>query len=106
MNHAFWEGWHATIDGRPTTILRADALVRAVVWPTGRHVLAMRYAPREVTLGMAVTSVGCLLLAGIAALAWRRRRCDALPQTSKRAPDRTAENAGGASTVAGSTGSP
>ncbi len=105
MNDAFWEGWQATIDGQPATILRADALVRAVVWPVGRHVLAIRYAPREVTLGLAVTAFGCLLIVGLTALELRRR-CDGLPQPSRRAHNRTAENSGGASTVAGSTGSP
>jgi hypothetical protein len=62
VNDAFWPGWQATIDGHPTPILRADALVRAIPWPAGRHVLEMRYAPREVTFGLALTAAGCLAL--------------------------------------------
>jgi hypothetical protein len=66
LNDAFWPGWRATIDGRPVTIWRADALVRAVMWPAGRHVLEMRYDPPEVAVGLAVTvagAVGVILLA-------------------------------------------
>jgi hypothetical protein len=69
----WWPGWQATLDGLPATIFRADALVRAVRWPAGRHVLEMRYRPPEVRAGLAVSALG---IAGLAAgmFALRRRR--------------------------------
>jgi hypothetical protein len=62
---SWWPGWRARIDGRPTPILRADAIVRAVVWPAGRHTLVMTYEPREVTVGAVLTGAAALLLAGM-----------------------------------------
>lgn len=62
---AWWPGWEATMDGVPTTIYPADALVRAVRWPAGRHVLEMRYRPPEVRTGLAASVAGVVL-----ALAW------------------------------------
>jgi hypothetical protein len=67
---AFWDGWKATLDGRPIRIEIADGLVRAVRWPAGRHILDMRYRPVEVRLGAAVSGITALLL--LASLAWRR----------------------------------
>jgi hypothetical protein len=71
VNDAEWPGWEATIDGRPVEILLADALVRAVRWPAGRHVLEMTYRPPEVRTGIALGVAGVLLAV---ALAWLPRR--------------------------------
>jgi uncharacterized membrane protein YfhO len=72
---AYWPGWTATLDGRPVPILRADALVRAVSWPAGRHVLRMEYAPEEVRWGWIVSAVSAVALAAIG-LWWPRRALD------------------------------
>jgi hypothetical protein len=69
---AWWPGWQATVDGQPSAIYPADALVRAVRWPAGRHVLEMRYDPPEVRYGAALSMLGIVLTGG-AAFAWRRR---------------------------------
>jgi hypothetical protein len=69
---AWWPGWEATVDRLPAMIFRADALMRAVRWPAGRHVLEMRYRPPEVRAGLAVSALGIALLA--AALVVLRRR--------------------------------
>jgi hypothetical protein len=69
---AFWDGWQATLDGRPVPILLADGLVRAVPWPSGRHLLEMRYRPAELRVGAAVSAAAALLLAGCTL--WSRRR--------------------------------
>ena len=37
--------WHATLDGKPSDILRADVLFRAVVLPPGRHEVRFTFDP-------------------------------------------------------------
>jgi hypothetical protein len=73
INDAYWPGWQAEIDGRRVDVLPADVLVRAVAWPAGRHRLEMRYAPPEVELGVAVSSIGLACLLGAVLMGTRRR---------------------------------
>jgi len=72
VNDAFWPGWVATLDGTRTEILAADALVRAVRFPAGRHTLVMRYEPRAVGAGAGLSLVGVAALA-LACLCLRAR---------------------------------
>jgi hypothetical protein len=65
LNEAWWPGWQATVDGRPVDIRRADALVRAIDWPSGRHLLAMRYDPPELRYGLLVSAAGLLVTAAL-----------------------------------------
>jgi len=63
---SWFPGWTATVDGTPTTILRADYAFRAVAVPAGRHEVRFVYAPRSVRIGGALSLIGlvatlCLL---------------------------------------------
>ncbi|ABS26031.1 hypothetical protein [Anaeromyxobacter sp. Fw109-5] len=73
VNDAFWPGWQSTLDGVPVEVQRADVLVRAVPFPAGRHVLEMRYAPPELTWGLAASAAGVAALAVLLLLERRRR---------------------------------
>jgi hypothetical protein len=56
-------GWKATLDGRPSAVLRANGKHRAVAVPAGRHVVELRYHPPHLRLGLALTAMavaGCL----------------------------------------------
>jgi hypothetical protein len=64
----------AEIDGAPAPILPADGLVRAAPFPGGRRRLVMRYQPPEVRTGLAVSALGLVLLAALAAWETRARR--------------------------------
>lgn len=75
---AWWPGWEATVDGVAVPVFRADALVRAVRWPPGRHVLEMRYRPPEVRTGLLLSAAGLAVVALWAALERRRARRRAL----------------------------
>ena len=66
VNDAYWPGWEATLDGRAVAVQPADALVRAVTWPAGRHVLEMRYLPWEVRVGWLCSAGGAVLIIGLA----------------------------------------
>ena len=67
-----WDpGWRATVDGQEAEVLRANLAFRAVAVPAGEHVVEMRYRPRSVLVGAAVSVAAVALLFG---LAWRDRR--------------------------------
>ena len=74
IGDAWWPRWVAEIDGAAAPVLAADALVRAVPFPAGRHRLAMRYRPPEVGAGLALSALGLLLLLALAAWEERTRR--------------------------------
>lgn len=61
-------GWQAWLDGRPTPVLRANALFRGVAVPGGVHVVEMRYRPALAAAGillsaLALAAAGCVWLA-------------------------------------------
>ncbi len=68
MNDAWDPWWRATVDGREAPVLRANVAFRAVRITAGEHVVAMRYRPLPVYLGVAC-SAG-FALSGLAALGW------------------------------------
>jgi hypothetical protein len=73
-----WDpGWQATVDGRPSPLLRVNLAFRGAAVPAGRHVIEMTYRPRAVTVGL-LASLASLAFAG-GALALGRR-------TSSRGP--------------------
>jgi hypothetical protein len=59
---AWYPGWKAWIDGKPTTIHRAGGYFRCVMVDGGRHVIVMRYEPRSVLIGAWVSLFAWLLL--------------------------------------------
>jgi hypothetical protein len=66
-------GWSATVDGRPTPVLRANYAKRAVRVPAGRSVVEMRYLPAGFRAGLTVTAATLLACVGGLALAAVRR---------------------------------
>ncbi len=47
LNDVWHPWWRATVDGKPTEILKADVIFRAVVVPPGRHVVRFTFHPLE-----------------------------------------------------------
>ncbi|MCX7310892.1 MAG: hypothetical protein NTV56_04035 [Alphaproteobacteria bacterium] len=45
LNDVWHPWWRATVDGKPTEILKANVLFRAVVVPPGRHVVRFTFHP-------------------------------------------------------------
>lgn len=68
-------GWHMTVDGKPTDILRANYLLRAVILPEGEHTVELTFAPQSLktTERIAWISQLLLLLLALGAVwqAWR-----------------------------------
>jgi O-antigen/teichoic acid export membrane protein len=61
-------GWTATVDGAPTTVLRANGLFRAVELPSGAHTVEFRYRPLTVRIGGLLTAISGAVLLSLAGL--------------------------------------
>ena len=58
-------GWHATVDGQPLELARADWTLRAALLPAGEHEVAMTFLPDSYRTGAllsAIASIALLLL--------------------------------------------
>jgi Bacterial membrane protein YfhO len=64
--------WKVTVDGRPAELLRVDHAFRGVRVPAGSHRVVFTYEDRALQVGLVVSAVSVLGLAGL--WLWRRRR--------------------------------
>ena len=64
-------GWHATVNGRPAGIYRADVGLRGIIVPSGDSRVTLEYTPRPIYLGGFATLATFL---GILAALWLRTR--------------------------------
>ena len=55
-------GWHATVDGEPLDLLRANWTFRAAVLPAGSHEVVMTFLPDSYRLGALVSTIASLAL--------------------------------------------
>lgn len=64
------DGWQVTIDGQPTTLARANYILRALHLPAGKHVVEMKFDPQSLHLteGIAYGALVLLLIGIIAAI--------------------------------------
>src|SRR6185369_4001809 len=73
LNDRFDETWRATVDGKPSEILRANFVCRGVSVPEGEHVVEFYHKPS--TLGFWVTAGAegfGLALCGLLAIVYLR----------------------------------
>ncbi len=55
-------GWHATVDGEPLELIRADWTLRAALLPAGSHEVVMTFLPDSYRIGATVSLVASLTL--------------------------------------------
>ena len=67
---SYYHPWQATVNGQPTTILRANHAFQAVPVPAGRSTVRLEYVDRRFQLGLALSATG-LILCGV--LWWRNQ---------------------------------
>ena len=61
--------WHATVDGEPLDLFRANWVLRGAILPAGTHEVVMRFAPDSYRTGATVSLIASLLLLVLLALA-------------------------------------
>ncbi|HYI15684.1 MAG TPA: YfhO family protein [Thermomicrobiales bacterium] len=77
LSESYDPGWHAYVDGSPVDVLVADHLLRAVPLPAGEHVVELRYEPRSLQIGVAISTVTALVVIfALAISGWRTWRRD------------------------------
>ena len=69
---AYDPGWHASIDGQPARVLRANIAFRAVPTPAGRHTVDLVYRPVSVVAGLAISAFALVAVATATLLGVRR----------------------------------
>ena len=62
------DGWHATVDGQPVDLVRADWTLRAALLPAGEHEIVMTFLPESYRVGAMVSAIASLLLLALLAL--------------------------------------
>ena len=56
------DGWHATVDGEPLELLRADWTLRAALLPAGEHDVEMYFLPYSYSLGADISRASSIVL--------------------------------------------
>jgi hypothetical protein len=59
-----YPGWHATLDGAPVQLFRANYVLRGVQVPAGEHVVRFEFRPKTFYYGAAVSLLSLLILLG------------------------------------------
>ena len=62
INEILYPGWKAKIDGRPTPLIRANYLFRAIIVPEETHVVEMEFRPRLYYIGLALSGLWLFVL--------------------------------------------
>jgi len=88
-SEAWYPGWEATLDGRPTRLYITDVAFRGVAVPAGDHRIAMQFVPRILYRSAVVSLIALLAVAFVLLSGARTRACrvgtlaGARPQVSR-----------------------
>ncbi|HYN98719.1 MAG TPA: YfhO family protein, partial [Actinomycetota bacterium] len=75
LTDQWFNGWEATVDGKPARIYKADHAFRAVALSEGSHEVVFRFRPKWVPTGLAISALTALLTAAaVLAGSLRKRR--------------------------------
>jgi hypothetical protein len=55
LSEVFYPGWEALVDGRPAPIIRGDLVLRAIPVSAGKHTIELRFRPKTLFWGLAVS---------------------------------------------------
>jgi hypothetical protein len=70
LNDKYDSNWHATVDGKPETVLRVDYIMRGVALSPGDHEIVFRYTPSTSSLYVSLAAILLgMVLIGVLAVA-------------------------------------
>ncbi len=64
LSYTYYPGWQATVDGRPTDLVRANYAFMAIRLEPGEHQVLLYYRPRSLIWGAILSSLSCLGVIG------------------------------------------
>jgi hypothetical protein len=70
----WYPDWHATVDGKPAPVYRADHTLLSVVLPPGAREVTLHFASATYARGKLVTLIALLVTLALLAAAWWPRR--------------------------------
>ena len=70
IGETWYPDWHATVDGKPAPVLRADHALLSVVLPPGAREVTLRFASAAYARGKLVTLAAVLVTLGLLAAPW------------------------------------
>lgn len=76
MGEKYHKGWKATIDGKPTTVVPVNHILRGVYLTPGKHTVEFRFDPLPFKIGKWLTLGSFALFGVLAAREWWLRRQD------------------------------
>ena len=62
MADVWYPGWQSFVDGKPTTIFKANYLFRAIAVPEGEHEVIIEYRPKWLYAGAVTSGLSMILL--------------------------------------------
>ncbi|HEY9488795.1 MAG TPA: YfhO family protein [Chryseosolibacter sp.] len=62
FSEIFYPGWEAYIDGKETSVLRADYILRALEIPEGKHTIEFYFRPKPYVVGNKITTASSWLV--------------------------------------------
>jgi hypothetical protein len=65
ISEVWHPGWRATVSGRPVALSRTDVALQGLWLEPGRHTIELDYWPPGLTIGLVVSAMSVLLVAGL-----------------------------------------
>jgi hypothetical protein len=81
VRNAYDRHWQATVDGRPSTVLRAEYMLQAIPVPSGDHTIVLRYRDPWIVRGLVGSAASLMAMVGAAAAFRFRWRLGAEPRS-------------------------
>jgi hypothetical protein len=72
LSEFHYPGWHATVNGKPAGIYKADGALRAIWAPEGTSRIELNYLPASFLVGGALTLLTVLGVASSLVVSWRK----------------------------------